>query len=39
VTLGIADATTDEAYAAMDWLQSRQDAIESGLARRHLAQT
>src|SRR5215471_11033232 len=26
--LGIGDAGTDEAYAAMDWLQSRQDAIE-----------
>src|SRR2546423_1315990 len=26
--LGIDDATTDEAYAAMDWLQARQDAIE-----------
>jgi hypothetical protein len=35
--LGIEDAATDEAYAAMDWLQSRQDAIEAGLARRHLA--
>jgi hypothetical protein len=35
--LGIADATTDEAYAAMDWLQARQDAIEEKLARRHLA--
>jgi hypothetical protein len=35
--LGIGDATTDEAYAAMDWLQSRQDAIEGQLARRHLA--
>jgi hypothetical protein len=35
--LGIEDATTDEAYAAMDWLQSRQDAIEAKLARRHLA--
>jgi hypothetical protein len=35
--LGIEDATTDEAYAAMDWLQSRQDAIEEKLARRHLA--
>ncbi|HEX8005006.1 MAG TPA: IS1634 family transposase [Trebonia sp.] len=35
--LGIEDATTDEAYAAMDWLQSRQDAIENKLARRHLA--
>ena len=35
--LGIEDATTDEAYAAMDWLESRQDAIEKRLARRHLA--
>jgi hypothetical protein len=35
--LGIAGATTDEAYAAMDWLQSRQDVIEARLARRHLA--
>ena len=35
--LGIADATTDEAYAAMDWLAARQDAIETKLARRHLA--
>jgi hypothetical protein len=35
--LGILDATTDEAYAAMDWLQDRQDAIEKRLARRHLA--
>jgi hypothetical protein len=35
--LGVAGATTDRAYAAMDWLQARQDAIEAGLARRHLA--
>jgi hypothetical protein len=35
--LGIADAATDEAYAAMDWLQTRQDSIETKLARRHLA--
>jgi Transposase DDE domain len=35
--LGIEDATTDEAYAAMDWLAARQDAIEARLARRHLA--
>ena len=27
--LGIEDATTDEAYAAMDWLDARQDAIET----------
>jgi hypothetical protein len=35
--LGIEDATADEAYAAMDWLAARQDAIERKLARRHLA--
>ena len=35
--LGIAGASTDDIYAAMDWLGSRQDAIEAGLARRHLA--
>jgi hypothetical protein len=35
--LGLEDATTDEAYAAMDWLEARQDAIEGKLARRHLA--
>ena len=35
--LGIEHATTDEAYAAMDWLQARQEAIEKKLARRHLA--
>jgi len=35
--LGIADAATDEIYAAMDWLEARQDAIETKLARRHLA--
>ena len=34
--LGICDATTDEVYAAMDWLLSRQDAIEKKLAARHL---
>ena len=41
VTLGadlsVQDATTDEAYAAMDWLQARQDAIEAKLADWHLA--
>jgi Transposase DDE domain len=36
VDLGVADATTDEVYAAMDWLVGRQDAIERTLARRHL---
>ncbi len=35
--LGVADAGTDENYAAMDWLEHRQDAIEAELARRHLA--
>jgi hypothetical protein len=35
--LGVEHATTDEAYAAMDWLAARQDAIETKLARRHLA--
>jgi hypothetical protein len=35
--LGIAGATTDQAYAAMDWLQARQEIIEKKLARRHLA--
>jgi hypothetical protein len=35
--LGAAGASTDEVYAAMDWLLARQDDIESQLARRHLA--
>jgi hypothetical protein len=35
--LGIEDAATDEAYAAMDWLEARQEIIEKKLARRHLA--
>src|SRR5712692_9111989 len=34
--LGVADASTDDIYAAMDWLAGRQDTIEAGLARRHL---
>ena len=34
--LDVADATTDEVYAAMDWLAGRQDAIESKLVRTHL---
>ena len=34
--LGVAGASTDEAYAAMDWLAGRQDAIEKQLAGRHL---
>jgi hypothetical protein len=35
--LGVAEASTDDIYAAMDWLASRQDAIEAQLAARHLA--
>src|SRR5690242_16098851 len=35
--LGVAGASTDDIYAAMDWLGDRQDAIEAELARRHLA--
>jgi transposase len=31
-------AGTDEVYAAMDWLLSRQSAIEATLARRHLSE-
>ena len=34
--LGVADASTDEVYAALDWLVSQQDAIEAKLARKHL---
>ena len=34
--LGAAGASTDDIYAAMDWLEGRQDAIEAELARRHL---
>src|SRR5712671_2416839 len=36
--LGVADASTDDIYAAMDWLVARQDALEAKLAARHLAQ-
>ena len=35
--LGIADAGTDDIYAAMDWLLSRKGQIEKKLARRHLS--
>ena len=42
VTLGpdlrVAGAATDDIYAAMDWLVSRQDDIEKQLAARHLAE-
>jgi hypothetical protein len=34
--LGAAETSTDQVYAAMDWLQARQDQIEAGLAARHL---
>ncbi len=35
--LGVAGASADEVYAAMDWLESRQRDIEKQLAARHLA--
>ena len=34
--LGVAQASTDEVYAAMDWLAGRQDGIEARLVRAHL---
>ena len=34
--LGVADAGTDEVYAALDWLVDRQPEVEAALARRHL---
>ncbi|MGH3515458.1 MAG: IS1634 family transposase, partial [Pseudonocardiaceae bacterium] len=37
VDLDAADASTDEIYAAMDWLVGRQDAIEKKLAAKHLS--
>ena len=37
VDLEVAGASTDETYAAMDWLLTRQDAIQAKLAKRHLA--
>jgi hypothetical protein len=37
VDLGVADAATDEIYAAMDWLAGRQETIERKLAAKHLA--
>ena len=36
IDLGVATATTDEIYAAMDWLVRRQRQIEAQLAARHL---
>jgi hypothetical protein len=35
--LGVADASTDEVYAVMDWLAGRQEAIETKLVRTHLS--
>ena len=35
--LGVADATEDDLYAAMDWLLARQGAIQRKLAARHLS--
>jgi hypothetical protein len=35
--LGVDGASTDDIYAAMDWLAGQQDAIEAQLAARHLA--
>jgi hypothetical protein len=35
--LGVAKASRDEIYAALDWLAGQQDAIEARLASRHLA--
>jgi Transposase DDE domain len=37
VDLEVAGASTDDIYAAMDWLVDRQDAIQAKLATRHLA--
>ena len=36
--LGVAGASRNEVYAAMDWLLGRQDAIEATLASRHLSE-
>ena len=35
--LGVAGATTDDVYAAMDWLLAQKEKIERKLARRHLS--
>ena len=35
---GVADASEDDLYAAMDWLLARQDTIQKKLATRHLSQ-
>jgi transposase len=36
-SLGVASADEDDLYAALDWLEQRQAAIEQGLAQAHLA--
>src|SRR6266545_1382361 len=36
--LGVANASTDDVYAAMDWLVARQREVEKQLAARHLAE-
>jgi hypothetical protein len=36
--LGVAEASTDEIYAAMDWLTAQQRQVEKKLAARHLAE-
>ncbi len=36
--LGLGAVESDELYAALDWLVERQERIEGGLARRHLAE-
>ena len=35
---GVADASEDDLYAAMDWLLGRQDAIQKKLSGRHLSE-
>ncbi|WP_434619462.1 IS1634 family transposase [Arthrobacter sp. A5] len=37
VDLGLTAAGTDEVYAAMDWLETRQESIEKALAKKHLS--
>ena len=37
-TLDLGAVDEDDLYAAMDWLRERQERIERGLAKRHLAQ-
>lgn len=36
--LGVCGASSDEVYAAMDWLVGRQGGIETALAKRHLGE-